>query len=71
MSQDELYDCIIVGGGPGDLRQKYANQIVIAAADGCTAALATAHFVEMKKASAVCFATAAEVLCRIGIKQEW
>ncbi len=29
----------------GDLRQKYANQIVIAAADGCTAALATAHFV--------------------------
>lgn len=38
----------------GDLRQKYANQIVIAAADGCTAALATAHYVEMKKASAVC-----------------
>jgi thioredoxin reductase (NADPH) len=35
----------------GDLRQKYANQIVIAAADGCTAALATAHYVEMKKAS--------------------
>jgi thioredoxin reductase (NADPH) len=45
----------------GDLRQKYANQIVIAAADGCTAALAVAHYVEMKKASAVCFATAAEV----------
>ena len=38
----------------GDLRRKYANQIVIAAADGCTAALATAHFVEMKKAGAVC-----------------
>jgi thioredoxin reductase (NADPH) len=38
----------------GDLRQKYANQIVIAAADGCTAALAAAHYVEMKKASAVC-----------------
>lgn len=38
----------------GDLRQKYANQIVIAAADGCTAALATAHYVEMKKGSAVC-----------------
>lgn len=38
----------------GDLRQKYANQIVIAAADGCTAALAAAHYVEMKKASAAC-----------------
>jgi thioredoxin reductase (NADPH) len=38
----------------GDLRQKYANQIVIAAADGCIAALAAAHYVEMKKASAVC-----------------
>jgi thioredoxin reductase (NADPH) len=36
----------------GDLRQKYANQIVIAAADGCTAALAVAHYVEMKKAAA-------------------
>lgn len=33
----------------GDLRQKYANQIVLAAADGCTAALATAHFVETRK----------------------
>ena len=38
----------------GDLRQKYANQIVIAAADGCTAALAVAHYVEMKKASSEC-----------------
>jgi thioredoxin reductase (NADPH) len=45
----------------GDLRQKYANQIVIAAADGCTAALATAHYVEMKKASAVCFEAVAKV----------
>jgi thioredoxin reductase (NADPH) len=36
----------------GDLRQKYANQIVIAAADGCTAALAAAHYVEMKKSGA-------------------
>jgi len=45
----------------GDLRQKYANQIVIAAADGCTATLAAAHFVEMKKGSAVCFGTVAEV----------
>ncbi|WP_373497853.1 thioredoxin-disulfide reductase [Desulfococcus sp.] len=33
----------------GDLREKYARQIVIAAADGCTAALAAAHFVEMKQ----------------------
>jgi len=33
----------------GDLRQKYANQIVLAAADGCTAALAAAHYVETKK----------------------
>jgi len=35
----------------GDLRQKYANQIVLAAADGCTAALAAAHYVERKNAS--------------------
>ena len=33
----------------GDLREKYARQIVIAAADGCTAALAAAHYVENKK----------------------
>ena len=45
----------------GDLRQKYANQIVIAAADGCTAALASAHFVEMKKASTVCFRSSEEI----------
>lgn len=38
----------------GDLRQKYANQIVIAAADGCTAALAAAHYVETKKAAVLC-----------------
>jgi len=37
----------------GDLREKYAKQIVLAAADGCTAALAAAHYVEGKKA-AVC-----------------
>lgn len=43
----------------GDLREKYARQIVIAAADGCTAALAAAHFVESKKAaSQVCEAPA-------------
>ena len=33
----------------GDLRQKFANQIVVAAADGCIAALAAAHYVEMRK----------------------
>lgn len=36
----------------GDLREKYARQIVIAAADGCTAALAAAHYVESRKAAA-------------------
>jgi thioredoxin reductase (NADPH) len=35
----------------GDLRQKYARQIVIAASDGCTAALAAAHYVENRKAA--------------------
>ena len=35
----------------GDLREKYARQIVIAAADGSTAALAAAHYVEAKKAA--------------------
>lgn len=35
----------------GDLRQKYGNQIIIAAADGCVAALAAAHCVEIKKAA--------------------
>jgi len=34
----------------GDLREKYARQIVTAAADGCVAALAAAHFAESKKA---------------------
>jgi len=33
----------------GDLREKYANQIVLAAADGCTASLAAAHYVEGRK----------------------
>ena len=33
----------------GDLREKFARQIVLSAADGCTAALAAAHFVEAKK----------------------
>ncbi|HYA41053.1 MAG TPA: FAD-dependent oxidoreductase [Syntrophobacteraceae bacterium] len=34
----------------GDLREKYANQIVVAASDGCISALAAARAVEMKKA---------------------
>jgi thioredoxin reductase (NADPH) len=38
----------------GDLRQKYARQIVVAAGDGCTAALAAAHYVEARKAAQVC-----------------
>jgi thioredoxin reductase (NADPH) len=38
----------------GDLREKYARQIVLSAADGCTAALAAAHFVETRKASDSC-----------------
>jgi len=38
----------------GDLRQKYARQIVISASDGCTASLAAAHYVETKKAAEVC-----------------
>ncbi len=33
----------------GDLREKFARQIVLSAGDGCTAALAAAHFVETKK----------------------
>ncbi len=36
----------------GDVRQKYANQIVVAAADGCIAALAAADYVETMKAQA-------------------
>lgn len=38
----------------GDLRRKYAKQIVLAAADGCTAALAAALMVEMKQAGQAC-----------------
>ncbi len=33
----------------GDLREKYARQIVISASDGCIAALASVHVVESKK----------------------
>jgi len=32
----------------GDIRPKYPNQIVLAAADGCTAALAAAQYVEIR-----------------------
>ena len=35
----------------GDLRERYARQIVLAAGDGCLAALACAHYVETRKAS--------------------
>ncbi len=38
----------------GDLREKYARQIVTAVADGATAALAAAHYVESKKAAETC-----------------
>lgn len=33
----------------GDLRERYARQIVLAAGDGCLAALAAAHYVEAQK----------------------
>ncbi len=33
----------------GDLRQKYAKQIVVAAGEGATAALASAHYIDAKK----------------------
>jgi thioredoxin reductase (NADPH) len=36
----------------GDLREKYAKQVILAAADGCLAALAAAHYVETRKAQA-------------------
>ncbi len=35
----------------GDLREKFARQIVLSAADGCTAALAAAYFVDAKKSA--------------------
>jgi thioredoxin reductase (NADPH) len=34
----------------GDLRERFARQIVLAAADGCMAALSAAHYVETRKA---------------------
>ena len=38
----------------GDLREKYARQIVLSAADGCTSALAAAHYVETRKVAESC-----------------
>ena len=38
----------------GDLRAKFARQIVVAASDGCIAALAAAHYIETKKSGEVC-----------------
>ena len=38
----------------GDLREKYARQIVLSAADGCTSALAAAHYVETRKVEETC-----------------
>jgi thioredoxin reductase (NADPH) len=35
----------------GDLREKYGRQIVLSVADGCTAALAAAYYVEVKRAA--------------------
>ncbi len=46
----------------GDLREKYAKQIVVAAADGCTAALVAAYFVEMKKSGEAVCETPEEIL---------
>ena len=45
----------------GDLRERYARQIVLAAGDGCLAALAAAHYVEVRKAQEAADACAAPV----------
>lgn len=50
MSQRELYDRVIIGGGPGGFT---ANMYAL------RAALAAAHYVELKKATAVCLGTEA------------
>ena len=55
MFTDEKCETAIPGiFAVGDLREKYANQIVLAAADGCTAALAAARYVETRKAGLSC-----------------
>lgn len=38
----------------GDLRAKFARQIVVSASDGCIAALAAAHYVETKTSAETC-----------------
>lgn len=35
----------------GDLREKYARQVVLSAGDGCMAALSAAHYIETQKAT--------------------
>lgn len=50
----------------GDLREKYAKQIVVAAAEGCTSALAAAHYVEGKKTGAEVCEPPREVLTASG-----
>lgn len=50
VSQRELYDRVIIGGGPGGFT---ANMYAL------RAALAAAHYVELKKATAVCLGTEA------------
>ncbi len=46
----------------GDLREKFAKQIVLAAADGCNAALAAAHYVESQKGGSADCALPQEIL---------
>jgi thioredoxin reductase (NADPH) len=51
---DEKHETSIPGiFAAGDLRRQYAKQIVIAAAEGCTAALAAARYVQVKKPAGV------------------
>lgn len=38
----------------GDLREKFARQIILSSSDGCIAALAAAHYIESRKASLTC-----------------
>jgi thioredoxin reductase (NADPH) len=48
---DEKFESSISGVfAIGDLRAKFANQIVVAASEGCIAALAAARCVEMRRA---------------------
>lgn len=49
-SERTVHSVSLMNTETGDLRQKFANQIVVAAADGAIAALAAAHYVEARKA---------------------